>query len=352
MDFIDQIKQFSKKVESQKDSIQTEEATKTSIIMPFFSMLGYDVFNPEEFVPEFTADVGIKKGEKVDYAILLEGVPTILIEAKWIGENLDNHDSQLFRYFGTTSAKFAILTNGIVYRFFTDLEESNKMDTKPFLEINVLDIKENLVEELKKFQKCNFDVQEIVDTASELKYSQEIKRIFSEDLKNPSEEIIRYYLGQVYSGMKTQNVIERFRPIIKKALNQYVTELMNEKIKTVLENNDSDSTPPVTPDAVIEETASKVITTPEELEAYFIIKNQLRELVPMEDIGYKDTASYIAINYKNNTRKRICRLIIGEKQNFLIIPDENKKENRFPIENIYELENYKNELIEVLKRYL
>lgn len=61
MDFIDQLKQFAKRVDTLKDSIQTEEATKTAIIMPFFSMLGYDVFNPQEFVPEYTADVGIKR---------------------------------------------------------------------------------------------------------------------------------------------------------------------------------------------------------------------------------------------------------------------------------------------------
>ena len=131
MDFIDQLKQFSKRVESMKDSIQTEEATKTAIIMPFFAMLGYDVFNPQEFVPEFTADVGIKKGEKVDYAIIKEGEPVILIECKSIQENLDRHDSQLFRYFGTTTAKFAILTNGLIYRFYTDLDSPNKMDDDP-----------------------------------------------------------------------------------------------------------------------------------------------------------------------------------------------------------------------------
>ena len=152
MDFIDQIKQFSKRVEGLKDNLNTEEATKTSLIMPFFALLGYDVFNPEEFVPEFTADVGIKKGEKVDYAILNNGEPVILVEAKWVKEPLDKHGSQLYRYFGTTSAKIRILTNGIIYRFYTDLEEPNKMDKKPFLEINMLDIKERQVPELQKLQ--------------------------------------------------------------------------------------------------------------------------------------------------------------------------------------------------------
>lgn len=149
MDFIDQLKQFASRVENLKDQIATEEATKTSLILPFFQLLGYDIFDPTEFVPEFTADVGIKKGEKVDYAIFQNGIPIILIEAKWCGENLDKHSSQLFRYFGTSKAKFGILTNGLIYKFFTDLEEPNKMDEKPFMELNLLDIKESLVPELK-----------------------------------------------------------------------------------------------------------------------------------------------------------------------------------------------------------
>lgn len=141
MEFSEQLLQFAKRVDVLKDSISTEEATKTSLIMPFFSLLGYDVFDPSEFLPEFTADVGIKKGEKVDYAILQDGKPVIIIEAKSVQRNLEKHDSQLFRYFATTSAKFAILTNGIRYRFFTDLDNSNKMDELPFLDFNLLHLR-------------------------------------------------------------------------------------------------------------------------------------------------------------------------------------------------------------------
>lgn len=226
MDFIDQLKQFSKRVESMKDSIQTEEATKTAIIMPFFSMLGYDVFNPQEFVPEFTADVGIKKGEKVDYAIIRDGQPVILIECKSISENLDRHDSQLFRYFGTTTAKFAILTNGIIYRFYTDLDSPNKMDDDPFLTINILDVRENQVPELKKFSKSVFDIDSIFSTASELKYVHEFKRVFTEQLDTPADDFIRFFLQGCYSGPKTQNVIEKFRPVLRKALNDLISEMM------------------------------------------------------------------------------------------------------------------------------
>ena len=149
MEFEEKLKEFIERIEKLKDIINTEEATKTSLIMPFFNILGYDVFNPNEFIPEFVADVGIKKGEKVDYAIALNNKITILIEAKSVNENLKKHDSQLFRYFGTSEAKLAILTNGIEYRFYTDLEEANKMDTAPFLTINLLEIKDTDIQDIK-----------------------------------------------------------------------------------------------------------------------------------------------------------------------------------------------------------
>lgn len=153
MEFNDVIKQFSERILSLKDTITTEESTKMSLVVPLFQLLGYDVFNPNEFCPEYIADVGIKKGEKVDYAILENGQPNILVECKSCSEQLDKHSSQLFRYFGTSPAKFGILTNGIIYRFYTDLEESNKMDLVPFLEIDMTNLKDSSINELKNFVK-------------------------------------------------------------------------------------------------------------------------------------------------------------------------------------------------------
>lgn len=171
MEFNDVIKQFSERILSLKDTITTEESTKMSLVVPLFQLLGYDVFNPNEFCPEYIADVGIKKGEKVDYAILENGQPNILVECKSCSEQLDKHSSQLFRYFGTSPAKFGILTNGIIYRFYTDLEESNKMDLVPFLEIDMANLKDSSINEFKKFCKDNFDKDKIFSTAEELKYS-------------------------------------------------------------------------------------------------------------------------------------------------------------------------------------
>ncbi len=350
MDFIDQVKQLSIRVNKLKDSIKTEEATKTSLIMPFFSMLGYDVFNPEEFIPEFTADVGIKKGEKVDYAIISDGEPVILIEAKWCDEKLDKHDSQLFRYFGTTKAKFAILTNGIIYKFYTDLENINKMDEKPFWIFDLLNPKENQVAELKKFCKGEFDVESILTTASELKYSNEFKQIFARQLQNPSDDLIRLFLAESYNGVKTQNVIEKFKPILKQSLNNYISELMSDKIQSALSQEDNiDDEPPIidTPKPV-----RKIVTTDEELEAFFIIKNLLKDITSMEDITYKDTVNYLSILLKHNGRKWICRLNLTPSTKILIIPDENKNPQKHHLNNIYDLYQYKELLIEVLKRYI
>lgn len=363
MDFIDQLKQFSKRVESMMGSIQTEEATKTAIIMPFFSMLGYDVFNPQEFVPEFTADVGIKKGEKVDYAIIQDGNPVILIECKSITENLERHDSQLFRYFGTTAAKFAILTNGVFYRFYTDLEDTNKMDKDPFLTINILDVRDNQVPELKKFCKSVFDVDSIFSTASELKYAHEFKNIFSAQLDNPTDDFMRFFLQGCYSGQKTQNVIEKFRPILKKALNDLISEMMNDKIKTALGGSGgsvsiSEKKPAeaAAPDSAEDEDIGKrvpnIITTEEELGAYFIIKILLEDITDIHNITYKDTESYFSILYKGNTRKWICRLRLTESIKYLVIPDESKKETRYTLTDVYDIRKYKEQLTAVLQRYI
>lgn len=350
MDFIDQIKQFSNRIKGLKDSIQTEEATKTSIIMPFFSMLGYDVFDPQEFVPEYTADVGIKKGEKVDYAILKDGKPCILIEAKSISENLDKHNSQLFRYFGTTEAKFAILTNGIRYKFYTDLEQPNKMDAKPFLDVNILDIKENQVTELKKFSKSSFDVEKIFDTASNLKYSTQFKTIFANELQNPSDSFVSLFVSAVYDGKKTQSVIEKFRPILKASLNQYITENMNEKIKSALNaQEEPDETEEIEEDI---KPKRNIVTTQDELEAYFIVKNILKDIVDIDDITFKDNESYMAILYKNKTTKWICRLYFKTSTKYITIPDADKKEMRISLNDLYEIEQYKQDLLDVLTRYL
>ena len=356
MDFVDQIKQFSKRIDGIRGSLQTEEATKTALIMPFFSMLGYDVFNPLEFTPEFTADVGIKKGEKVDYAIMVNNDPVILIEAKWIGAPLEQHDSQLFRYFGTTSAKFGILTNGQFYRFYTDLDTPNKMDLKPFLEIDVCNIKEAQVQELKKFCKGNLDVNELLNAASELRYSSAFSKKFSNELTEPSDELVRFFLTDAYDGIKTQSTIDKFRPVLKKTLHDFIDDLMNQRIKTAFNKKPEEPEEPLPAPTGDEKTnateSSKIVTTHSEIEAFAIVRSILREVVAPMKVFYRDTQSYFGILLNDNNRQWICRLRLGENRNTISYPDENKKEITVELESLYEIEKYKKELIDVVKRYL
>lgn len=350
MSFDEKLSEFINRADALKESISGEEATKTSLIMPFFQILGYDIFNPLEFMPEYVADVGIKKGEKVDYAISLGGELTILIEAKDIKQQLQKHDSQLFRYFGTTKAKFAILTNGIEYKFYTDLEERNKMDTSPFLTINLLDMSESELSELKKFQKENFDINTILDTAADLKYMNLIKSALKEEFNNPKDEFVKYILNSdVYDGVKTQAVIEKYRPLIKKSIALYINEQVNDKIQNALKNNDTEV--PEEEVVVDKSQEDKIYTTAEELQSFYIVKSILLNSVPLERVSFKDTQSYFSIILDNKVTRWICRIYLKEHVKFIVI---NKKgeDVRFEIKNIDDIYTLSDQLKERVNELL
>ena len=333
------LKQFSERVVTIKDQLQTEEATKTALIMPFFQMLGYDVFNPLEFIPEYIADVGIKKGEKVDYAIKLNDEIAILIEAKSVNEKLEKHDSQLFRYFGVSKAKFAILTNGIEYKFYTDLEEQNKMDTSPFFIFNLLDFTENEANELKKFCKANFDVNKIIDTASELKYINLIRNVLKNEFTNPSDDFVKLILSEnIYDGMKTQSVIDKYKPLVKKSISLYLNDVINDKIQNALKANDIELEKEVI-EIVEDDPTDNIITTEEELQAFYIVKSILGTTIPLDRVSYKDTASYFSVIIDNKVTRWICRVFIKENVKYVIIPNEtdNLKYTITTPDDIYQL---------------
>ncbi|MBK4782123.1 hypothetical protein CU038_1568 [Enterococcus faecium] len=319
--------------------------------MPFFAALGYDLFNPTEFVPEFTADVGIKKGEKVDYAIVLEGQPTILIEAKSINEQLTKHDSQLFRYFGTTVSKFGILTNGEEYKFFTDLDEPNKMDLTPFLTVNITKIKDSQIPELAKFHKDNFDVDKITSSAAELKYLNSLKNYLSSELNDPTEDFVKYLLTEIYDGMKTKQTVEKFKPIIKKGLNQFIAERVNDKLSAALktsvsvEDNETKSESNTT-----DETDSEIVTTNEELEAYTICKVVLKDTIPLDRLFYRDNRSYFNILLDDNIRKWILRVRFNTNGMKIELNDENH--TVYELNEPIDIYNYSNQIIDVVNKFL
>lgn len=356
MDILENLNALSEKIKNQASIIKTEEATKSAFVMPFIDkVLGYDVFDPTEVVPEFICDVGTKKGEKIDYAIKKNDCIQILVECKKIGEPLNiNHASQLFRYFHVTTARISILTNGQIYKFFTDLDAPNKMDEKPFLELDLLNIDENVIPEIFKITKNAFDVESIINAAGELKYVSQIKKIISSQFSNPEDDFVKLIASRVYDGVQTQKVRELFTVLTKKALTQWLTDQVNERLKSAIN----------TPKLVDEksnfneektETAEEVndiVTTAEEIEGYHIVKSIIRTILPTDRIGYRDTKSYFGILIDDNNRKPICRLHLNRSQFYIGLFDDNKKETRHPISCLDDIYQYSEALILAAKLYV
>lgn len=338
MDLIDRLTELSNRAAKVLDQLETEEATKNALIMPFINALGYDVFNPLEVVPELVADVGTKKGEKVDYAIMRDGKPIILFECKAVGADLEKlTPSQLYRYFSVTDARFGVFTNGVHYQFFSDLEQPNKMDSRPFLEFRMTRVSEELAAELKKFAKESFDLENILSTASELKYSKGIKRLLEEEWGNPSEDFVKLFSGRVYSGRFTQTVKDQFTQITKRAFHEFVSDHVNRRLKNALDvAPDEEGASEVTQKSPEDAATGKdsVLTTEDELEGFYIVKSIVRSAVDPNRVFMRDTQSYCGVLLDDNNRKPICRLLFNSSQKYLGLLDEQKNVTRHALVSV------------------
>lgn len=344
MDFADRILGLVDQFEAVKADIKTEEATKMSMVMPLLQALGYNVFNPNEVVPEYVADIGEKKGEKVDYAIMDNGIPVILIEAKACGVDLNPHGNQLKRYFGPTlDARFAILTNGIEYRFYSDFDHANNMDTKPFLVVQLQPgIRETTIKELKKFHKDNFDSESILDNAQALKYTRELKNYLRAQLNEPEEDFLRFLVKQIYDGTVTKKILDRMEPIVIKAFGNFVDEMVSDQLNAAYRKAKETEATSAEP-----EVENLIVTTNEEIEGYHIIKAMLRSRIDADRIQHKDTQSYFGIMVDGNIRKWFCRLFFDSKKKFIVRRTDDGDE-RINIESLDDLYGLKGRLEESL----
>jgi len=356
MDFIDKVNALAAKVSQQAATIKTEQATKTALVMPFIqSVLGYDVFDPSEVVPEYVCDIGTKKGEKIDYAIRKGGEIQILVECKKIGEPLNlNHASQLFRYFHVTSARISILTNGQVYRFFTDLDAPNKMDEKPFLELNLLDIDEHQLPELEKLTKSAFDLDSIINAAEELKYIGQLKREIALQFSKPDDSFVRFFASKVYDGKVMPRVLEQFQVLTKKAITQFLTDQVNDRLKSALAGPQiAPVAAPVAEDEDGEngDDTPRVVTTEEEMEGFFIVKAIVRKTVDPSRIVHRDTQSYFGILLDDNNRKPICRLHFNRAKKYIGIFSSDGKESRHVVASLDDIYQFADDLKATAESY-
>lgn len=323
MDFIDEVRTRSGRFKDRIQHIATEEATKSSLVLPFMQMLGYDIFDPAEVVPEFTADVGTKKGEKVDYALVRDGKPAILIECKKYGNKIEDEEmSQLLRYFSVTEARVGILTDGISYRFYSDIDQPNVMDSRPFFEFNMLDFNDHQVEQLKRFTKSSFDLSEVIDAARELKYLTEIKRVLAEELADPSDDLLYVICKRIFDRLPGPRARQQLQPIAKLAATQFINERINDRLRSALQQGEQQRVEEEAPE--IEQAEPAIETTVEEWEGFYAVKAILRDLVDATRLTIRDTRNYCAINLDN--KRWLCRLYFNGSRKYLGLPT---KQNRY-----------------------
>lgn len=305
MGFKEDLLKLATQISERKDHVFNEEMVKQALIIPFIQALGFDVFNPLEVRPEYDSDFGKKKGEKVDYAIFKDNKPIMFIEAKSVNEKLENHDAQLSRYFNATpEVKVGILTNGIEYKFFTDLNSNNIMDDTPFLNPVITDLSDADIEALSKFRKEAFDTQDALALAEELIYTSNLNQKLEDIFKNPPDDFIRYLIKDFSDTRVTANVIEKFRPIVKKSISQALIKMVSEGLSSQ-ESVPSDIPVPSV-DVINSETESEakqksqITTTENELKAFELIKSILSEYgKDISLLQYKDTTVYFSIYVKN-----------------------------------------------------
>jgi hypothetical protein len=221
------------------------------------------------------------------------------------------------------------------------------MDAKPFLELDMLNIKEPLVEELKRFRKESFEIEGIVSAASELKYTKEIKSILGAELDSPSEEFVKFFTKQVYAGIGTKAVLIKFKDFTHHAFKEFINDEISDRLTAALERGSG--TPDIVPDVGEVEGAEGTITTDEEIEGFHIVRAILHEITDPERVVLGDRKNYCNVLFDGKATKPICRFYFNTKQKYVSFFDENKKEEKVPIDKLSEIYNYADELLSYLK---
>lgn len=348
------LQQLHERVDALKDQINTEEATKNAFVMPFIQILGYDIFNPTEVIPEHICDIGTKKGEKIDYVIKKDNEPILIIECKHWKEKVDAHNSQLHRYYHVSKSKFGVLTNGHVYNFYADLEKPNIMDEKPFFTLDLSNLKDSSLKILENFTKNGYNLEQILDSAEDLKYIKAIRNEFEKELQEPTDEMVKLLVSRFFDRPLIASRMVAFKEYTKKAFSNSINESISFRLKNAL--NITETVPSKAKDQIPSvddgiETA-KFITTEEEVEGSQIVKAILREVLSSPRIAFRDTQSYFGVLLDDNNRKPICRLHFNSSNKYIELfnngKDNGEKKLLGSLDEIY---NYKAELLSTVSNY-
>jgi len=335
MTFEEDLNNFSKGISTKKRGISTEETTKIALVLPFLRVLGYDIENPQELKAEYSADVGVKKSEKIDLAVCIENEVKMLMECKAANIKLtSNHQEQLYRYFSVSDVKIAVLTNGSIYQFFTDYDNPGRMDETPFLEVNLRNLTDKKIESLRLFTKDNFALEKIQEHVEELKYRQLIHNALLEEISYPSDELMHVIAKKVYPG------------ILRGSRKKFLEKIIAEEIKDVFDND-------------YELDLIDIITIDEETEGFYIVRAILSEIIDSDRVCIRDRKSYCGVLLDDNHLYPICRLYFNDLDNLVVaFFDSMQKdkhggrvEEKIAINKVVEIYNYKEKLLETVRAY-
>lgn len=358
MDIKDGVRDLARRADA-ASTAQTEEATKNAVILPFIGLLGFDIFDLGQVIPEFTSDVGTKKGEKVDYALCVNGDVKILIEAKPITSKLsDANFNQLYRYFGVTEAEIGILSNGRQYHFYTDLDAPNKMDQRPFFVLNLEDYDDSDIKELEKFHKERFDIGNLKETATTLKYTHAAIEYLSEQMENPDDDFVRLVGRKFYDGNITKSIVDQLRSSIQSAFTNIVKDRLREGVhRFQLALSDTEDNSDLLeidskPDIEAPIATNGIITTEEEIQGLMVIRAIGMESIDPDRIDIRDGKSYCAVLLDNNNRRPICRFWFdGISKKYLGLIDEDRNETRHVIASLSDIYKFRPQILEAIARY-
>lgn len=337
MELATKLVELEKRTQQHREVLLTEEAAKTALVMPFIQALGYDVFNPSEVVPEFTADVGLKRGEKVDYAICRNGSISMLIECKPASVELNvQHAGQLFRYFSVTDARVAVLTNGVVYQFYSDIDQPNKMDDRPFYTFSLDGLRKTDPAVLERFTRSGFDIEKIVEEAANLKIQSLLREELRKEFSEPSDELVRLMATKVYTGKFTVAVKEKFQVHLTAAIASLIRELVSERLTSAL--NVADPAPvDVSNGQEPGPTEDRVVTTDDELAGWRIVQAICSRQVSPKRVVVRDQKSYCAILLDDNNRRSIVRLHFNSPTTRYLSTFIGKEENKHLISDLTDI---------------
>jgi hypothetical protein len=369
MEFVEQVRAFAASIKPKLDNATNEYATDHFLIMPFISqVLGFNPFNPDEVIPQYDANVGASTNYKLDYALLQDGKPIILIECKCYGTDFskgkDSKEwSQLFSYYIAVDARIGILTDGVVYKFYADLEKPNKMDSTPFLEIDLLNLNEAAVKELAKLTKASFDADRVIETASELKYVGGIKSLLKQQLHEPSDDFTKFFFRELCSGSNFVGQLkEDFLGYTQRAMKEFIREEIDSLLdvatgKTQPNSGEKGTESEENSDpSELSDNPKKTEFTEDEREGFYILKSILRQTVDPGRITYKDTQGHCNVLLDGNGWRQIVRFLFNNPKNkrlelYSMDEDGNKTTEKVQIEDLNDIYKYSDRFKSIVIAY-